>query len=109
MNSNSLIDILINCVNNNNFNEYAERYVNNQSKLSEQDLSRLSCQIKKLKKKEIEELKVCFAKYFPRKEDSHILYLISKTKTKTAAQIKDKQINEKIAEFYEKLNMSESK
>ncbi len=72
--------------------------------MSEKNLSLLAEKINRLNKTEKHELKKCLLKNFPQNEDSHIFYLISKTKTKTKAQIIDHEINDKIKKYYNELN-----
>jgi hypothetical protein len=72
--------------------------------LSDRDFSLIHDKINRLSKKEKQELKQCLLKSFPQKEDAHIFYLISKTKTKTRVQIMDDTITEKIKKYYVELN-----
>ena len=104
MNNISEKDQLIKYLDGENFSEYSEKYSNSSSKLSDEELTEIADKITRLGKDKRKELKKHLLQKFPQINDSHVFYLISKSKTKTRAQLAENETNEKIRNFYHDLN-----
>ena len=104
MNNLSEKDELIKYLYKKRFFEYAEKYSNSSSNLSDEDLAAITEKINRLGKDERKELKKHLLAKFSSINDSHIFYLISKTKAKTKVQSADNETKEKIKNFYLNLN-----